>query len=99
MTPIPLRFAALAVATFCSLASATDAGDSHRQPGPSHAKASPLEAHSLVSASGAHAVEPIRPPTVTAVPRTIQPSGGDPRVTLNPQPIPPGRAKVQESSR
>ncbi len=94
MTSTPFRYAALAAAAFCSLASATDPGDNHRPPGPAHHKPMPIEERVVSGASGP-AVKPVAPKTVTAVPRAIRPGGGDPRVTLNPQPIPPGRSKVK----
>ena len=95
MTTTPFRFAALAAAVFISLVAQSYAADNHRQPGPAHPTPAPLQAQSVVSSASAVASKPVRPTAVTAAPRTIQPRGGDPRVTLNPQPIPPGRSKVK----
>lgn len=95
MTLTPFRLAALAAAALSGLASATGTGDNHRQPGPAHRKAAPAQEQSVVSSSTPLAARPVRPTTVKAVRRTIGPRRGDPRVTLNPQPIPPGRSKVK----
>ncbi|MDQ2736239.1 MAG: hypothetical protein M3Y55_14910 [Pseudomonadota bacterium] len=82
------------VAARCFSAALAQARDNHRRPGAAHASSMPLEARSVVQTSGALAAKPERPVAITAN-RGRQPRGGDPRVTLNPQPIPQGRSKVK----
>lgn len=54
-----------------------------------------MEGRSVEQTSRTLAAKPSHPVVVIAKPRAIQPRGGDPRVTLNPQPIPPGRSKAK----
>lgn len=82
-------------AAICSWAALTQARDNHHPPGPAHASSMPLEARSVEQTSRALAAKPRPPVVVTAKPPTIQPRGGNPHVTLNPQPIPPGRLKAK----
>lgn len=83
---------AAAALALVGAASAAGAPDSQRQPGPSHRHAAPAQAQTVVPSASTLPARPGRPTTVTAGPRTVHPGGGDPRVTINSQPVPPGHS-------
>lgn len=87
-----LSLVAAAALALVGAASAAGAPDSHRQPGPSHGHAAPPQAQTVVPLASVPLARPRRPTTVTAGPRTVHPGGGDPRVTINSQPVPPGHS-------
>ena len=91
-----VRIFALGVVAIAAglLAAGAQALDSHRQPGPAHGHASLPPAAVIASSPRGQKAKPIHPATVTAAHGPTFPTGGDPRVQLNPQPIPPGHSRI-----